>query len=147
MDHGELSRKTLCEGWQGVLAAKQSPESMPGGAEQKQLERTRWWAWPPCCLFQWASWMAALKGAWEPFVPWWSVVQVKAQGHSACSIGGRQPKLLGLFRHVQSSLGKHFQVTPQKQQTNVSIRVLGCKQQTEFVIEEKGKLTERIQTC
>lgn len=79
MDHGELStRKTLCGGRQGILAAKQSSESMTGGAEQ--LERTPWWAWPHRCLLQRASWVAALKGVWAPFAPWWAVVQVKAQG-------------------------------------------------------------------
>lgn len=41
----------------------------------------------------------------------------------ACSMGGCQPKLLGLFCNWQSSLDKHFQVTLQKQQTNFSARI------------------------
>lgn len=147
MDHGELSGKTLGEGWQGVLAAKPSSESMPGGAEQKQLQRTRWWAWPPCCLFQRASWMAALKGVWEPCVPWWSVVQVKAQGHSACSIGGRQPKLLGWFHHVQSSLGKRFQVTPQKT-TNQCLGQGSWMQTTDRICNRrKGEIDGKDTNC
>lgn len=54
--HGHTVR-----GWQEILAAVPSSESMAGVAEQKQLERKHWHGWHLCYLFQLASFMPALK--------------------------------------------------------------------------------------